>query len=284
MPDAADGLASVAREFSHLFVEGLAKAYGGVRAADEVSFAVRRHEIVGLIGPNGAGKTTVFNLITGMDAPDAGEVFFDRQYITHRPAHQIVRLGLARTFQNIRLLGHLSVLDNVMIAYHPHFRYHLVDAMLRLPRFHREEREIARKALAFLALVGLADQAALPAAALPYGQRRKLELARALATEGSLLLLDEPAAGMNPQETGELMALIQRLHGELGLSILLIEHDMRLVMSICTRLVVMDHGRVIASGPPAAIRHDPLVIEAYLGVKRAAAPPAGHPAPDPTVD
>jgi branched-chain amino acid transport system ATP-binding protein len=268
-PTATATDAALRREFSLLFVEGLCKRFGGVRAVDQVAFEVRRGEIVGLIGPNGAGKTTVFNLITGLTVPDAGQVYFDRRYITGWPAHRIVRQGLARTFQNIRLLGHLSVLDNVKIAYHHHFRYHLLEAMLRLPRFHREEREIAEKSRGFLRLFGLDHLAELEAAALPYGQRRRLELARALATEGNLLLLDEPAAGMNPRETDELMAMIRRLNTEFGVTILLIEHDMRLVMSICQRLVVMDHGSVIATGTPDEVRRNPTVIAAYLGASRA---------------
>lgn len=266
-PDAAN---SIAKEFRLLYVEDLDKHFGGVRAVQAVSFEVKRNEIVGLIGPNGAGKTTVFNLITGMETADAGQVYFDRRFITGMQAHKIVALGLARTFQNIRLLPCLTVLDNVKIAYHYHFKYHLFDAMLRLPRFFREEREIAEKSMQFLALFGLDRVAHERANALPYGQRRRLELARALATEGSLLLLDEPAAGMDPRETAELMAMIQRINREFDVTILLIEHDMRLVMSICQRIVVMDHGQVIATGPPEAIRNDPKVIEAYLGVEREA--------------
>jgi branched-chain amino acid transport system ATP-binding protein len=266
--------AGLSREFSHLSVEHLARAFGGVRAVDDISFAVRRGEIVGLIGPNGAGKTTVFNLITGIDRPDGGEVYFDRHYITRLPAHRIVRLGLARTFQNIRLLGDLSVLDNVKIAYHHHCQYHLLDAMVRSPRYYREEQVLTRKAMAFLQLVGLEHLADEEAASLAYGLRRKLELARALATEGNLLLLDEPAAGLNHHETADLIALIGRINREFGITILLIEHDMRLVMSLCQRLLVMDHGKLIAAGTASEVRQDPQVIAAYLGVKRQAHPPA----------
>jgi len=268
MTSVAEKAPDIAQEFDHLFVENLSKNFGGVRAVGDVSFEVKRGEIVGLIGPNGAGKTTVFNLITGMETPDGGKVYFDRQFITDMKAHHIVKLGLARTFQNIRLLEELSVLDNVKIAYHYHFRYSLLHAMFRLPRFFREEREIREKSRQFLELFELGRLADEPANSLPYCQRRKLEIARAWATEGSMLLLDEPAAGMNPNETADLMRMIRRINEEFGVTILLIEHDMKLVMSICSQIVVMDHGAVIAHGPPDEVRNDPAVIEAYLGVKR----------------
>jgi branched-chain amino acid transport system ATP-binding protein len=255
----------IGKEFRLLYCEGLSKAYGGVQANHDISFAMRRREILGLIGPNGAGKTTLFNMITGMDSPDAGDIYFDGAFITGMPAHRIVRCGIARTFQNIRLLAELSVLDNVKIAYHYHFHYHLLDAMLRLPRFFREERDIESKSMQFLELWGLADVAEEPAASLPYGQRRRLEIARAMATESKLLLLDEPAAGMNPQETAELQRMLQRVNAEFDISLLVIEHDMKFVMGICDRIVVMDYGAVIAEGAPSAIQQDPAVIAAYLG-------------------
>lgn len=263
------------KEFALFYAEGLSKRFGGLQAVDDVSLEIRTGEIVGLIGPNGAGKTTVFNLITGLEKADRGELYFRREFITGLPAHRIARRGLARTFQNIRLLRHLSVLDNVKIAYHNHIRYNLVEAALRLPKFRRVEAEIERKAREFLELLGLAELADEPAGGLPYGQRRRLEIARALATEAELLLLDEPAAGLNPAETCELSGLIRRLRDEFGVTILLIEHDMKLVMSLCDRVVVLNFGKVIASGPPAEVRRNPEVIAAYLG------PPKGGDEADP---
>lgn len=256
------------REFKLLYAESLSKSFGGLKAVDNFAIELDEGEIVGLIGPNGAGKTTVFNLITGMEAPDSGRIYFRRQFIHGLPAHRVARLGVARTFQNIRLLDSLSVLDNVKVAYHSHIGYGLLDAALRLPKFHAVEREIAEKSMEFLSLFDLADLAGLHAASLPYGMRRKLEIARALATEASLLLLDEPAAGLNPYESAELAELIRRIRDEFRVTVLLIEHDMKMVMNLCERIVVLNFGQVIAQGPPARVKADPAVIEAYLGVER----------------
>lgn len=248
-----------------LAVSGLTKRYGGVLALDSVSLDLHAGQIVGLIGPNGAGKTTLFNLITGLDSPDAGSTRFAGADITHAPAHAISRLGIARTFQNIRLAGPLSVLDNVRIAYHKLAGYSLLDAALHTPRFRRRERDITARATAILQLFDLHRLAHQPAATLPYGQRRYLEIARALATGGSLLLLDEPAAGLNPRETADLAHRIRQLRDDFGLTVFLIEHDMKIVMALCQRLLVLHYGRLIASGPPDLVKRDPLVIEAYLG-------------------
>jgi branched-chain amino acid transport system ATP-binding protein len=258
----------IKKEFQFFFTEGLSRSFGGVQAVDNFSMSLSAGEIVGLIGPNGAGKTTIFNLITGLDRPDTGEVFFQHQYVTHMPAHKIVNLGISRTFQNTRLLGHLSALDNVKIAYHSQIHYTLAHAALRLPKFYAVEKDIAEKSMQFLEFMGIADVAQMKAAALPYGKRRKLELARALATEASLLLLDEPAAGLNPRETEELAASIRMIRDDFKVTILLIEHDMRMVMNLCERIVVVNFGELIAVGTPSELRNNPLVVEAYLGKPR----------------
>jgi len=255
----------LAHEFALLRAEDLVKNYGGLRAVDGFSATIRPNELVGLIGPNGAGKTTVFNLLTGLERPDAGEIRLNNYVISGLAPHAISHRGLSRTFQNVRLLRNLSVLENVKIAYHQHIRYNLADSILRTRRFRREEREIERRSVEFLGIFGLADERDQPASSLPYGRQRKLEIARALATESRLLLLDEPAAGMNPRETAELMDLIREIKDRFDLSILLIEHDMKLVMNICRRIIVLDAGRIIATGRPDEIRRNPAVIEAYLG-------------------
>lgn len=262
MPPIAPDLAS---EFALLHAEGLEKSFGGLRAVAQVTLSLRPNELVGLIGPNGAGKTTVFNLLTGLEKVDHGTIRLNGYVISGLPPHAIARRGLSRTFQNIRLLRNLSVLENIKIAYHNHIRYNLVSAILRTARFRAEEAEITAKSLEFLRIFGLSPYAGQLASALPYGLQRKLEIARALATESRILLLDEPAAGLNPRETADLMALIRNIRERFNLSILLIEHDMRLVMGICQRIIVMDAGKIIAEGKPGEIRSNPAVIKAYLG-------------------
>lgn len=256
---------SISKEFDFFFVENLSKSFGGLKAVDGFELTLEVGEIVGLIGPNGAGKTTVFNLITGMDQPDTGKVYKQRHYIAGLPAHKIAGLGIARTFQNIRLLGHQTVLDNVKIAYHNHINYSLFHAACRLPLFFKVEKEITRKSMEFLELFDLQDDAYVLADGLPYGKRRRLEMARALATEANLLLLDEPAAGLNPQETAELVELIRKIRDDFNVTVLLIEHDMKMVMSLCERLVVLNFGKIIAKGTPEEVQSNPEVIKAYLG-------------------
>jgi branched-chain amino acid transport system ATP-binding protein len=248
-----------------LEVRAVTKRFGGLVAVKDLSMTVERGALYGLIGPNGAGKTTVFNLLTGVYDPTEGEIRLDGRRVDGRPAHQIAGLGVARTFQNIRLFTDMTVIENVMAARHLRTRQVLLDAVLGTPRHHREEREIRVRAESLLKLFDLDSLADEPATSLPYGSQRRLEIARALATEPKLLLLDEPAAGMNPQESIELMDLIRRIRGDFGVTVLLVEHNMRVVMGICEVVQVIDYGEVVAVGTPGEIQKNPDVIAAYLG-------------------
>jgi branched-chain amino acid transport system ATP-binding protein len=248
-----------------LVAKGCTKRFGGLVAVHDIDFTIPRGSIVSLIGPNGAGKTTFFNMITGLYVPTEGSIVFDGKDITGIKPHEVVRVGIARTFQNIRLFGNMSAEDNVLVGLHHRLKGRWFGAILRTPSIRREEVEAHEQAQGLLDLVGLKTRSGTLARNLPYGDQRRLEIARALATQPKLLLLDEPTAGMNPEETRRLTDFVRELRDRLGLTILLIEHDMKVVMGISDHVTVLDHGEKIAEGSPAEVRANVRVVEAYLG-------------------
>ena len=251
-----------ALECIHLGIE-----FGGLKAVDDFSLTIGKTEIAGLIGPNGAGKTTVFNLLTNVYQPTRGSILIDGMPTAGKKTYQVNRMGVARTFQNIRLFKELSVIDNIKVGLHESMKYNLASSLLRMPNYWKEEKQCTERALELLDIFHMADLANAQAGSLPYGAQRRLEIMRALATSPKLLLLDEPAAGMNPSETAELTETIRRIRDEFNIAVLLIEHDMSLVMGICEGIAVLNFGRIIAKGTPDEIRDNPQVIEAYLGKK-----------------
>ncbi len=248
-----------------LEIVGLTKDFRGLRALDDLNLQMGADEILGVIGPNGAGKTTLFNLVTGLIPPTKGHVTFEGRDITNHRPDDVARFGIARTFQNIRLFSAMSVLDNVRVAQQLHTRTNPISVLLTAPGFHNQEKELEEKSIALLQSFGLERFRDQPASSLPYGSQRRLEIARALATQPRLLLLDEPTVGMNPSESQELLELIKSIYEQHQLMIILVAHDMRLVMGLCQRIHVLNQGKTIAVGEPAAVRSNPLVIEAYLG-------------------
>ncbi|EDK89840.1 branched chain amino acid ABC superfamily ATP binding cassette transporter ABC protein [Fusobacterium polymorphum ATCC 10953] len=248
-----------------LVAKDISISFGALKAVDSFNLEINSGELIGLIGPNGAGKTTVFNILTGVYNASSGEYTLDGENVIKTSTSALVKKGLARTFQNIRLFKYLSVLDNVVAAYNFRMKYGILSGMLRFPNFWREEKEAKEKAMALLKIFDLDKYAGMHAGNLPYGEQRKLEIARAMATEPKILLLDEPAAGMNPKETEDLMNTIKLIRDKFGIAVLLIEHDMKLVLGICERLVVLNYGQILASGDPKEVINNPQVVEAYLG-------------------
>ena len=248
-----------------LEVKNLSISFGGLKAVDDFNVMIEKGQLYGLIGPNGAGKTTIFNLLTGVYKPDCGQITLDGMNITGRKTADINKAGVARTFQNIRLFKDMSVLDNVKAGLHNHHKYSTVEGIFRLPRYYKIEKEMDEEAMSLLKVFDLDKECDFKASNLPYGKQRKLEIARALATEPKLLLLDEPAAGMNPNETAELMETIRFVRDNFDMTVLLIEHDMKLVSGICEKLTVLNFGQVLREGATSDVLHDPEVIKAYLG-------------------
>ena len=248
-----------------LVAKNISISFGALKAVDNFNLEINSGELIGLLGPNGAGKTTVFNILTGVYNASSGEYTLDGENVIKTSTSALVKKGLARTFQNIRLFKYLSVLDNVVTAYNFRMKYGILSGMLRFPSYWKEEKEAKEKAKALLKIFDLDKYANMHAGNLPYGEQRKLEIARAMATEPKILLLDEPAAGMNPKETEDLMNTIKLIRDKFGIAVLLIEHDMKLVLGICERLVVLNYGQILASGKPTEVINNPQVVEAYLG-------------------